>query len=296
MVDYIRIFWRDKSKFEHFVCQQENFQEVDTLFGLHTGQIKYPYKASFNSMDVRVTEKYGFVVNSIHKAFNDKSGGKPHNHNDFSYENLCEMIDYINNKIIDVDKAKITQFEFGINIETPIPAEEIIRNNILMHKYKGANHNRLFNGRGELKQFDYHNYLIKVYDKAKQYNLNKNLLRFEIRFQKAKEFQKIGIFKLNDLKDKFKLRKLFQILLKKFEELVIIDDYEESEITNSDLSKLNRYKNPHYWETRVSMYSNTTKMRYVREFKALLVKYNLLKTKQGIRGLMIQKYLQLINF
>lgn len=296
MVDYIRLFWRDKSRFENFVCQRENFEEVDTLFGLHTGQIKYPYRTSFNSMDVRVTSKYGFVTNSIHKAYNDKSGQEPNNHNDFGYENLCDMINYISKKIIDVDKAKLTQFEFGINIETPIPAEKIIRNNVLMHKYKGANHNRLFNGRGELKQFDYHNYLIKVYDKAKQYNLTKNLFRFEIRFQKGVEFQKLGIFKFNDLKDKSKLRKLFILLLNKFDELIIIDEYEESDINNVDLTKLIRYKDPHYWESKVSMLSGTTKMRYVREFKALLVKYNLIKTKQELRTLIIQKYLQLINF
>jgi hypothetical protein len=296
MVDYVRLFWRDKERFEYFVCQEENFKDVDTLFGLHTGQIKYPYRTGFNTMDVRVTAKYGFVSNSIHKAYNDKCGLEPYNHNDFGYQNICEMVDFINSKIIDVDKASLTQFEFGLNIETSIPAEQIIRNNVLMHRVKGANHNRVFNGRGELKQFDYHNYVIKVYDKAKQYNLPNNLLRFEIKFQKAKEFQKLGIFKLEDLKDKDKLRKLFVALLKRFDELTIVDSYEEATIPPRALPKLIRYTNPHYWETRISSMSNTTKMRHTRAFNELLQRHNLLTTKTALKEQLISKYLHLINF
>src|SRR5690606_19279531 len=136
--------------------------------------------------------KYGYVYNSIHKAFNDRMYQVAHNHDDFGYYNICEMIDYISTRVIDVDVATLTQFEFGFNIEVPVPACQIIRQNILMHKLKGANHNRMFNGGGVLMQFDHHNYVVKVYDKAMQYRLSTNILRFEIRFLKAKEFQKHG--------------------------------------------------------------------------------------------------------
>ncbi|WP_415376401.1 hypothetical protein [Patiriisocius sp. Uisw_017] len=296
MVDFVRLFWRDKARFEHFVVQEKNFAEVDTLFGLHTGQIKYPYRTGFNTMEVKVTAKYGYVFNSIHKAHNEIHLGEVQNHNDFGYDGICKMIDLIHSKVIDVNTAKLTQFEFGFNIETPIPAEDIITNNVLMHKTKGPNHTRLFNGRGKLKQFDHHNYVVKIYDKGKQYNLPSNLLRFEIRFQKSKEFQKFGIYQLDDLKDKLKLRLLFKYVIERFSELTIVDQIDESLIEQSDLNRLIRYNNPYYWQTTINRYSATTKMRHLRGYNELLIKYNLLNTKTLLKQLLLDKYLQLINF
>ncbi len=296
MVDFVRLFYRDKDKFEHFVCQEENFKELDTLFGLHTGQIKYPYRTCFNGLEVKVTSKHGYVYNSIHKAYNDKFSQDAHNHDDFGYSKLCYMLDYISSKLIDVDIANLTQFEFGFNIETPVSAQQIIRNNVLMHKQKGANHNRVFNGRGELRQFDYHNFVIKIYDKARQYSLPQNILRFEIRFLKAKEFQKYGIYKITDLKDKQKLRKLFICLMQRFNEMTIVDSYDESTIPENDLCKLIRYNSYSYWERVISSRSNQTKMRHIRAYQELLNKHNLLQVKSLLKGLLQKKYLQLINF
>jgi len=296
VVDFVRIFWRDKTRFEHFVCQEENFEDLETLFVYHTSQIKYPYTASFNAMDVKVTEKYGYVYNSIHKSYNDRYFNDAHNHNDFGYQNICEMVDFLESKLADVDNSTLTQFEFGFNLEVPIAAEQIIQRNILMHKECGPNHTKVFRGKGRLKQFDHHNYVIKIYDKAKQYNLPTNILRFEIKFLKAKEFNKLDIFQIQDLKDKSKLRSLFLLLLSRFNELTIVDEYDESTIPSNDLEKLIRYSNPHYWETRIASLSATSKMRHLRAYKGLLVKHNLQETKAFLKQQLVNKYLQLINF
>jgi len=296
MIDFIRLFWRDKTRFEHFVCQEKNFKELDTLFGLHTGQIKYPYRTSFNTMDVRITDKYGYVYNSIHKAYNEIHSDDAHNYNDFGYSAICKMLLHINSKVADVENANLTQFEFGFNIKTPIEAEQIISNNLLMHKMSGPNHTRLFNGRGKLKQFDHHNYVLKIYDKGKQYNLRENILRFEVRFLKAREFQKFDIYKLEDLKDKYKLRQLFKYLLKRYDELIIIDQIDESLIEPLDLTEFIRYNNSHYWENTIKENSATTKMRHLIKYNELQNKYSLLRTKTLLKQLIIEKYSQLINF
>jgi hypothetical protein len=295
MVDYIKIYYQDKSRFESFVCNPENFEEVDAILGLHSGRIKYPYCTEFSGMEVRVTSKHGYVRNSIHKAYNDYTIGENHNYNDFGYSKICEAIDYISSKLVDVDRVKLTQLEFGINIETPVSASDIIRQNVLMHKLKGPNHNRLFNGMGELKQFDYHNHFIKIYDKAKQYRLNYNLLRFEVKFIKAKEFQKLGIFHLPDLKNKLLLRKLFLNLMLRFEEMTIIDNYADRDISPADLNKLCRYNNPNYWEQGIAHLTPQTKMRHSRDYLRLLQKYDLLKTKVLLQKLLLKKFIYLIN-
>ncbi len=296
MVDFIKIFYRDKESFEQFVCTPGNFDEVDTLFGLHSGEIKYPYRAEFYSMEVRVTAKHGYVQNSIHKSYNYRIYGETQNHDDFGYNNLCDMISLMTSKIIDLEDANLTQFEFGLNIGVPFAAEEIITQNILMHKMKGANHNMRFNGRGTLKQFDYHNFVVKVYDKAKQYNLPIHILRFEVRYLKAKEFQKFGIYKLHDLKDKTKLRLLFIDLMKRFDELTIVNCINETDIPRTDLEKLTRYNNPYYWENYIPRFSPQTKSRRLKDYQRLLSKYSLISIKQNLRKLLIQKFIHLMNF
>ena len=85
MVDYIKIYYQDKARFESFVCNPENFEEVDAILGLHSGNVKYPYCTEFSGMEVRVTSKHGYVRNSIHKAFNEYTTGENHNYNDFNY-------------------------------------------------------------------------------------------------------------------------------------------------------------------------------------------------------------------
>lgn len=295
MVDYIKIYYRDKGRFESFVSNPENFEEIEAVLELHSGEVRYPHITYFNGMEVRVTSKYGSVKNSIHKAYNDYITGDGHNYNDFGYSNICEAIDYITSRLVDVDKTKLTQLEFGFNIETPVPACDIIRQNVLMHKLKGPNHRRLFNGQGELKQFDYHNHIIKIYDKGKQYKLTYNLLRFEVKYVKAKEFQKMGIFHLPDLKKKYLLRKLFLDLIMRFEEMIIVDNYSDQDISQQDLYKLCRYNNPNYWELEISHLSYQTRMRHQRDYMILLQKYQLLRTKSFLRIELRKKFIYLIN-
>lgn len=51
-----------------------------------------------------------------------------------------------------------------------------------------------------------------------------------MKFIKAKEFQNLGIYKLEDLEDKSNLRRLFIYLLNRFDELIIVDDYDDVSI------------------------------------------------------------------
>lgn len=295
MIDFIKLYWNDKDRLQSYVLSEGNFDEVNMVLEKHSGQIKYPYTTHFTGMKVGLTQKSGYVKNSLHKSYNILKTGIEHNFNDFTYSSICEEIDYLGSKLVDLDKSRITQLEFGLNILIDIPAEFLIRRNILMHKLKGANHNRQYYGKGELKQFDYYNYVLKIYDKAKQYGLNANMLRLEVKFTKSKDFQALGIFNIKDLNDKLKLRKLFLLLLERFDELTIIDDYLDSWLTLKDLNTLKRYVNPSYWEVDLIDKTRQTKLRHKKKFEAILNKYNLLKTKSILRSLLIQKFIYLIN-
>ncbi|MDF0717959.1 hypothetical protein PY092_17480 [Muricauda sp. 334s03] len=166
-----------------------------------------------------------------------------------------------------------------------------------MHKLKGFNHNREYHGKGQLKQFDHSNYVIKVYDKAKQYSIkDKNILRFELKFLKQKEFQNLGIINLQDLKCKVKLRRLFDLLLQRFDELTIIDEIaDSSSILKEDRIKLLEYMTPTFWEEKLNGVHTQIKSRHRDKFNSILDKYDLLKTKRVLRYALVNKFNYLID-
>lgn len=295
MIDFIRLYYRDKAKLEDFVLDRKNFETVNAVMEYHTGEIKHPYKTKLGSMDIGVSKRSGYVKNSLHKLSNYRETSEEHNYNDFCYSKLCTEIDYLGKNIIDASKTRLTQLEFGLNIDIKKSPETIVRRNFFMHKYRGGSGNN-FHGKGELKQFSHDNFIIKVYDKGKQFELDKNVLRFEIKFIKAGEFQKIGIFNIEDLKNKKNLRKLFFYLIKRFDEMTIVDDFDENSIAKvNDYNKLGRYTNPTFWTEEIKGVHQNKRARYRNEFEQILVSNNLLKTKAYLKALLYKKFISLIN-
>lgn len=294
MIDFVSIKYYDKDNLENFVLNPENFKEVISLMEYHSGEVLFPYKANVENIEIAITKKQGRVKNSLHKLFNILKSKKEHNHNDFRYSSICETIDYLKEKIVDVSKASITQLEFGFNIEIPAQPESVIKHNVLMHQLNGYTHEDNFDGKGYLKSFDHDEYLIKVYDKSKQFKIKgKYILRFEIKYKKNKPLHKFGIYNLEDLKDKTKLDKLFEDLMKRFEELTIADNYSErKDIPDEVKAKLDAYSSFSYWQ---QFNNNQTKMVHKRAYFKLLEKYNLLKVKADIKTLLEKKYQELIK-
>lgn len=300
MIDFIKIHYRDKSDFESFVLGEGNFENVYGQVDTHTGEVGYPYKTKFETMDYVVSQKTGCIKNSLHKFYNNALFGQDQNFNDFTYSNLKHSINHLKRKMVNVSETRITHLEFGLNIIIQTPAEEIIRKNILMHNLKGFNHNRKYYGQGELKQFDHNNYFIKIYDKAKQYrkeyNLKQNILRVELKINKSREFHKAGVFNLMDLLDKTNLEKLFTLFLQRFDELTIIDNIENfNQFFDEDKNSFKEYVNPRYWESLAEQKKYQTKLRKKRDFERIQSQYNLNQTKQELRTLLIDKFNYLIN-
>lgn len=295
MIDFVRLYYRDKSKLENFILDKENFEIVNTVMEYHTGEITYPYTAKLDTMDVGVSEKSGYVKNSLHKLYNYRENSEEQNFNDFSFSKICNEVDYLSKNIIDAGNTKLTQLEFGLNIEIDKSPEMLVRRNFFMHKYKGGSANN-YQGKGELKQFSHDNFFIKVYDKGKQFKLDNNVLRFEIKFIKSKEFQKLGVFNIEDLKDKNNLRKLFIYLIKRFDEMTIVDNFDENSISDiNDYNKLSRYTNPTFWTEEIKGVHQNKRARFRNEFEKILRRNNLLKTKACLRALLCEKFIHLIN-
>lgn len=296
MIDFVRLQYKDKSKIEPFVCNQENFDELLTELEYHSGEIRYPYKVKIGSMELCINEKSAYLKNSIHKLYNEMLSKRSHNHNDFTYSDLVSTINYLDSKLTDIKATRLTQLEFGLNLKLSRPAEEVISKNIILHNLALHNHNEQFGGRGEYKQFNHYNYYFKIYDKAKHFNLKYDLIRFELKYKNSKGFNPFGVFNINDLKKKSCLKRLFNDLLKRFDELVIIDEIpSKSIITREDTILLERYTSFNYWEKLSERKNRNIKSRERMAFQKLLEKNDLLKTKNILRKSLILKFDELIN-
>ena len=295
MIDFIKLHWGDKYILEKHVVKQGNFEELLMVLEKHSGEIRYPYTTELMGMKIGITKKTGYLKNSLHKSYNLRNTQVSQNYNNFTYSQLCDVIEYLVLKVANTNNSKITQLEFGLNIPLDTSAENVITSNILFHKLKGANHNRTYFGRGKLKQFDYFNYGIKIYDKAKQYRLPTPILRFEIKFINSVEFQKVGVFNIIDLKNKKNLRLLFLFLKHRFDELTIIDSYTKRDMNKKDWNLLRKYTNQLFWEEELRKKSRQTKSRHKAKFERLLVENNLLKTKKNLKKLIMKKFIYLIN-
>lgn len=296
MIDFVRTLYRDKSTLENYVMTNEHkFQDVDSILNHRTGEVKYPYRTKVQNVEINITEKFGYIKGSLHKFYNAWKFDDEQNYNDFTYSNLIESLDFLSSNIIDFESTPITQLEVGLNISLDITPVKFLKNHVLFHDLKGLNLDKNYRGGGKMYQFDYTHYYIKIYDKGKMFKLKENILRFEVKFLSKKMLHKYGVFTLKDLRDKKVLRVLFKMLLEKFDEMLIIDEYDTSLMDSSDSRSLGKYTNTRFWNHELKSKSRTTKANHAKRFKEILEKYNLLTQKQSVKSKLIQKYIYFIN-
>jgi hypothetical protein len=138
-------------------------------------------------------------------------------------------------------------------------------------------------------------YSIKIYNKSKQFKLESNILRVELKIIQKRFLQKLGIFKLEDLLNKDAFFRLFEALRDKIEGLVIIDGFQDKIMLENNKDKLNKYSNPNYWINLKSTKSPKQISRLKKELETLLNKYELLQTKNKILELLENKFIDLLE-
>ena len=104
------------------------------------------------------------------------------------------------------------------------------------------------------------------------------------------------VYRLHDLKSKKCLQNLFKDLLKRFDELTIVDNVlAETKITKKDKIQLETYLSYNFWEKLSGRDNRNRKPKEKLEFHRLLVKNDLLKTKTFLRASLILKFEELLN-
>lgn len=164
-----------------------------------------------------------------------------------------------------------------------------------MNNLKAPNKNLKFSGKGDLKEFQMTDYSIKIYNKSKQFKLESNILRVELKIIQKRFLQKLAIFKLEDLLNKDSFFWLFETLRDKIEGLVIVDEFQDKMMLETDKNMLNKYSNPNYWINIKSTKSPKQISRLKKEFETLLNKYELLHTKNEILEKLEKKFIELLE-
>lgn len=164
-----------------------------------------------------------------------------------------------------------------------------------MYNLKSHDKNIQFGGRGQLKEFKKSDYSLKIYDKGKQYNLSTNLIRLELRVLRSRFLNRFDVYSIEDLLEQKKLYKLFEVLIDEYENLIIVDDWEEKQLDKETREVLLKYTNSNFWINLKDKKSWKVFNNHRLKFNKLLEEQQLLETKKEIKQKLIVKFWELLN-
>jgi len=298
MIDGVRIFLDDR---DSFLKKTETSGIVDLKgrVNLMTGELlEFPKTANYNSLFVKVTENNALIKGSLHKYYNKVEDYGEQNFNDFSYCDFKYSVANLGKGLkFDSSKTKITNLEFGLNIDLDCDPRKLIDNQILMFDFKAPNRDEKFYGKGDFLEFQKTDYSIKIYNKSKQNNLKgRNILRVELKVVRSRYLQKhFGITSLESI-NRNTFKKLFEKLLEHFDNLLIVDSLFYKDTCRIDETIIFQNGiNSKYWKGIRDAKTNKFVNKFKRDFYRVLESGGFLKTKNNLKNLLERKYHELMN-
>jgi hypothetical protein len=244
MIDFIKI---------QITCP--NYLQLLKTLNAHEWAIKGNYDRSSGEIKSFPLEAYnqGLYIKFKSEKFIELSGSlhtylKGENYSDFHFHEFVQTV----NKLCDTAGldpfiCKIHHLEFGVNINPPFNSKDFL---FKVLNYRGTNFNPMLKqsnaSLGILCQRSQIN--IKLYCKKTQYNLDKEIMRIELKVFKMQYLKGIVVF-LSDLLKKSVWLDLSKRLIQMFEELIILDySTLASGLTKTNSELLKNWSNPKYLE------------------------------------------------
>lgn len=191
---------------------------------------------------------------SLHKFINDGE----HNYNRFTEVDFYRSIEKMNRVFkLQPKDLIIEQLEYGVNIAPPIDTD-IILHGLMMHKGKEFEQ-VIKKSSGHYHQCVHDDYILKIYNKALQYDLKRDVLRIE---KKQKRWSKYNP-DLKTLEDFIAVDKkcFFEDLTRLWDEVLFVDVQSISGVWS-------KYQSIHFWR-EIKPKSRTTLKRHRDRLKAL---------------------------
>ncbi|MFL0171105.1 hypothetical protein [Tenacibaculum maritimum] len=242
--------------------------------------------AKYQSLEFRIffdeegIVKSGLVLGSLHKYFNK---GK-YNYNDFTFLDLQTVIKELETVFnIEPETSVIQNLEFGVNIQTPVTAKEILKN-LVAFKNKGFSYFDVKRKRLG-KSVTHQQSKLKIYDKGKTEKLGDNLLRFEMKALKNAYLKRYDIKTLQDLTEISKIQALAVALVGFWDDVIYHDKIiNYRALTEHQQKKYLYWATPRNWED----YNHKERYKQKQRYKKLVKKHGA-STYADIKILLSQK-------
>ena len=253
MIDFVK-FRLSSIYFDQIISNKH--LEFEMKVNSKTGEINSKHVAYLHNMKIEIWDSKRILISgSLHKLYNvltknyapnqlnDFQIKKGFNGNQYSYSNIWFTLNYLSKKIsFSLSDTYLENLEFGFNLSHQFETTQILYSLI---KHIGKPFTNYIEN---YYQVIHSHYIVKAYDKANQYGIDDELIRFELKFQKMEKLNKLLIFSCNDLLDINNLEKLKNLTSKAWSEVFMYDyTINEKKLSKTDLNRILRYKNKNYW-------------------------------------------------
>ncbi len=290
MVDWLKISVTLKQDISQFIERAGSILSVTS--NIDTGEVnEYPIRGQWNGFDFVVkSERYMIIEGSLHKLYH-----RGHNHTDFTFSELCKAISILSCFTgIEPYNMHIHNLEFGLNVNTAMPAEAIIKD-VICYKCKLPSV-PIDSKTGYYTQYKHTDYVVKLYDKAKQYHISdRNILRYELKGLKQRFFADCGVKSLADLTVKGNLLALMKKLKDYFDGFVFDDSsLYTSSLNNCDKKVYDKWSNPREW-AKIKKCKKQAHFASIKRFKGIVRNVGRCDHMEALKALFEAKSIELIE-
>lgn len=294
MIGFITVHYKDKREFEQFVLKEKKFKSKLYKKDLCSENFIYPLEAKHQGMSYKIDEYKGYLYGNIRFFYSEEKG--VNYSSAFGYSNLCESIDLLTKQTVQIERTTLSRLTFAVKITTQFSGNDLIKNNIIMHKLSGYNHNLSEDLKKGVKIFEHHNYQLAISSEIKKGSENNMSITIKLVFKTSAEFRKLGINNINDLKDKAKLEALFCLFIKRFNELTIIDSIHSYDIfSKADKQNISIYLDPNFWDNLLCKNKRQTRYLEKKNFERIQQEHKLNSLKSLLIELIIHEFNSFIN-
>lgn len=176
-----------------------------------------------------------YISGSLHKYLNLGF----HNYNDFSQMDFNNVIERLYRDFqIRPQNIRITQLEFGVNLTPKLNVDTVI-NQCFQQRSKKME--VVLHNDANYIQSKHDHYILKIYNKSRQYKLLTDILRIEVKQTNWTLYRRLGINTLHDFIS-YPKTIFVQCLINRWLEVVFYDP------TNHIPERWHKYKNPLFWD------------------------------------------------
>jgi|GEM_PF-4211381 len=299
MIDLVRLHSGAKQKEMIRCIQENNFSQSYMYADLISQKNNYPITGIQDGYTFKANEKQAYAFGSFHKYWNKKAGRGAQNWNDFYFNDVCQTIDRFLIQYPFMSDFHITRLEIGFNLditelELKYSVKDLIKDCFHFYDWNVLPTEKTYDDSGYMKEFMRSQYSIKVYDKSSQFKLkDKSIIRIELKMISKKEFANLGIYHLEHLKNKAFIEGLFQLFIKRFDKLMIVDPVAPDGRISWKKDLFN-YLNPMYWRS-FKRTQKEAKRNHKNAAIILLDEKGLLTIKEKLKKGLEAKFLQLLH-